>query len=60
MFVEKALQKSVLNKWFNANLSNPYATLQQKAQLAQETQLTIEQVTVWLKNKRFRSKKTQI
>jgi len=54
LFIEKAFQKSVLNQWFNANLANPYATLEQKAQLAQETQLTIEQVTVWLKNKRFR------
>jgi hypothetical protein len=47
----------ILNDWFRANSSNPYASASVKADLANKTGLTIQQVTSWLHEARKRYKK---
>ena len=50
----------ILNKWFLENLSKPYANKSVKESLANETNLSIAQISMWLINRRkkFRFKRS--
>jgi hypothetical protein len=45
----------ILSTWFNANLDHPYASDEEKEKLAAQAEITVDQVTTWLSNKRSRS-----
>ncbi len=45
---------SILEKWYESNKEWPIATLQEKVQIAKETNLKVDQVENWLKQKRFK------
>ena len=45
-----------LNHWYLQHESNPYATKDQKIELAKLTSLTVKQVTNWLINARMAKK----
>ena len=46
----------ILNEWFNENILFPYPTKEIKEQLADKTNLTVQQVTFWMSNKRKQMK----
>jgi hypothetical protein len=45
-----------MEKWFNENKDNPYASKQTLNELAQQTKLTCQQVSTWLNHARNKSK----
>ncbi len=45
---------SILEKWYDLHHDWPIASLEEKKHLAKETNLTVEQVKNWLKQKRFK------
>jgi succinate dehydrogenase flavin-adding protein (antitoxin of CptAB toxin-antitoxin module) len=50
----------ILEKWFKTNSKNPYACLDIKKELANQTNLTVNQVSKWLLNARFKMKKNNL
>lgn len=67
-FIEKAhaskhfplAKRKILQKWFEKNMKNPYPSLQQKKELADEAGLSVEQVNTWFTNTRRKYKKKEI
>jgi hypothetical protein len=47
----------ILTKWLNDHYINPYASRANKIELAQKTNLSIDQVTSWLNEARKKKKK---
>lgn len=47
-------QTSILQKWFIEHLEHPYAKKLEKKALAQETKLSLKQITGWFTNNRKR------
>ena len=46
----------VLENWYIANLNHPYPTSQEKEELVNMTNLSIEQISKWLSNRRHKKK----
>ncbi|KMP03165.1 hypothetical protein CISG_07670 [Coccidioides immitis RMSCC 3703] len=46
----------VLKKWLKQNCRHPYPTKQEKAELAEQTELTVTQVSTWFANARRRGR----
>jgi len=53
-------QLIILEEWFGLNERNPYANKSTKQELAKRTNLSIEQVSSWLANKRASVRKNPI
>lgn len=49
----------VLEQWYQSHLEHPYPTAQQVEQLAEVSNLTVEQVKKWFGNKRSRARNTR-
>ena len=47
-------QTSILQKWFIDHIEYPYVKKMEKKMLAQQTQLTLKQITGWFTNNRKR------
>ena len=47
----------ILNEWYDSNINNPYLSSKNKKILAKKSNLTENQITKWLQNKRARSSK---
>jgi hypothetical protein len=54
------LDPLILNRWFNDNVHYPYPDNKTKNKLSVECELTIDQITKWMANKRFRRNLTSI
>ena len=48
--------KEVLQKWYSFNIDNPYLTQEKKQELSKKTGLSIQTISRWVLNTRFRKK----